>query len=132
GGMILINGEPPTGALLSLHPVSGEPFDQRNTRPYAKVDGLGRFVLTTYETGDGAPEGEYFVTVDWPPDPDDPSPQPDRLGGRLSDSKNSELKVTVVPDDADLGTLALDDVPLLPADITASPDAGNGPPDGPR
>ena len=34
--------------------------------PRATVDKQGNFSLTTYEQADGAPPGEYLVTVEWP------------------------------------------------------------------
>ena len=34
-------------------------------RPVGQVDKNGYFTLTSYANGDGAPEGEYQVTVVW-------------------------------------------------------------------
>lgn len=113
-GTILINGEPPIGALLSLHP-SGEPPDGlANARPYAKVSDDGKFRLSTFEPDDGAPAGHYYVTLFWPPDPDSDAPQGDRLQGRLSNSRDSELRITIDVGDNDLGMLSLDGVRVLP------------------
>ncbi len=35
-------------------------------RPHGRVGPDGRFTLTTYQPGDGAPTGKYNVTVVWP------------------------------------------------------------------
>src|SRR5438552_470087 len=59
-GQVLVNTAPASGALLTFHPVSGSPNDPR---PSAQADDQGRFSLTTYASGDGAPEGEYEVAV---------------------------------------------------------------------
>lgn len=92
-GRILINGEPPAGAVLELHAVGDEP-DVRNSRPWAIVQDNGSFTLTTYESGDGAPAGEYAVTVRWPPDVAQPS-LADRLGGAYATVERSPSKVTI-------------------------------------
>lgn len=57
-GKVQIEGDSPSGAVVVFHSVS------KTTPPAsATVDSEGRFKLTTYETGDGAPAGEYSVTV---------------------------------------------------------------------
>jgi hypothetical protein len=55
----------PAGALVVFHPADPA-FEKRvGGKPAAKVGDDGSFRLTTYEAGDGAPPGEYGVTVDW-------------------------------------------------------------------
>jgi hypothetical protein len=56
---------PPAGALVVFHPVSADREKQVGGKPFAKVKEDGTFTLTTYTEDDGAPEGEYGVTVDW-------------------------------------------------------------------
>jgi len=57
-GQVRVEGDSASGALVVFHSVS------KTTPPAsATADGEGRFKLTTYETGDGAPAGEYTVTV---------------------------------------------------------------------
>lgn len=56
---------PPAGALVVFHPTDPA-FEKRiGGKPVATVRDDGTFTLTTYADGDGAPEGEYGVTVDW-------------------------------------------------------------------
>lgn len=96
-GQFLFEGRPMAGAFIVFHPL--DDADPRAVRPRAHADAEGRFVLTTYSTGDGAPAGDYAVTVQWPvarpgggDHEDDP---PDRLRGRYSDPKTSGLKARV-------------------------------------
>src|SRR5215475_11519546 len=62
-GQVLFEGEPTPHALVVLHPVSAE--NKETPRPQGKVDADGAFTLSTYDAGDGAPAGEYVVTVQW-------------------------------------------------------------------
>jgi hypothetical protein len=57
----------------------------------------GTFQLTTYRTGDGAPEGEYFVTVIWPETRKSPLDPPgcDRLGGAWMRPGDASPRVTI-------------------------------------
>ena len=61
-GQVLQAGKPVADAIVTFHPVS--PAVGVAQKPIAYSDGEGRFSLTTFETGDGAPEGEYAVTVE--------------------------------------------------------------------
>lgn len=61
-GQVLQAGQPVAEAIVTLHPNAPSP-DLRQ-RPIAYSDAQGRFSLTTFQTGDGAPAGEYAVTVE--------------------------------------------------------------------
>jgi len=61
-GTITFKGQPISGALVALHPktpVAGTP------NPRANVEKDGAFNVSTYVTADGAPEGDYTLTVLW-------------------------------------------------------------------
>lgn len=93
-GKVLFNGQPAVGAEVRLHPVS--PSEAAKFYPAAKVEADGSFALTTYENKDGAPPGEYAVTIRW----DEASSReeatwPDRLKGRYADPKKSAWRVRV-------------------------------------
>ena len=60
---------PPVGALVVFHPADKSLGRAMGGTPLAKVKDDGTFTLTTYESGDGAPPGEYGVTIDWRPQP---------------------------------------------------------------
>src|SRR5437879_6143573 len=57
------NNKPAAGALLIFHPIEVSDLDL--TKPLAHVRDDGTFALTTYNKDDGAPEGEYAVTIEW-------------------------------------------------------------------
>lgn len=58
-GTVRVNGKPATSALVTFHPFDG------SVRPTGRVGEDGTFALTTREGTDGAPAGEYRVTVVW-------------------------------------------------------------------
>jgi len=66
GGKVMFNKTTPAaGALVVFHPADPA-FEKRiGGKPFARVKDDGTFALTTFAEGDGAPEGEYGVTVDW-------------------------------------------------------------------
>src|SRR5262249_8629828 len=59
-GQVLLNGKPLSDAIVSFHAREGTVFD---TFPTAHTDADGKFSLTCYETGDGAPQGDYTISV---------------------------------------------------------------------
>jgi hypothetical protein len=61
-GAIQFRGQPMEGAFVALHPKSAT--DGVPT-PRATVAKDGTFTVTTYDGNDGAPEGDYVVTVQW-------------------------------------------------------------------
>jgi hypothetical protein len=61
-GVVTFKGQPMPGAMLVLHPKA--PADSVPA-PRAQVDKDGNVNVSTYDGGDGAPAGEYVVTVQW-------------------------------------------------------------------
>lgn len=60
-GRLMVGGQPAFGAHLAFHPV-----DQRFiSRPVAIVQRDGSFRVMTHAVADGAPAGDYVVTVFW-------------------------------------------------------------------
>ncbi len=87
-------GKPVAGATVVFHPLDA-PDDARH-KPAGTTDAEGYATLTTYVENDGAPAGEYAVTVEWRPVPKSPGDDPpDRLKGRFRDPKTSPFKATV-------------------------------------
>jgi len=87
--------KPATGAMIVFHPVNPDPKDP--AKPSATVDEQGNYTLTTYVTGDGAPAGDYTITIVWPPPrktPFEPAAG-DQLQGKLAQPENSPHKFTV-------------------------------------
>jgi hypothetical protein len=62
-GVVTRDGKPLANALVALHPKT--PQAGHEIAPRAQTDANGQFKVTTYDTNDGAPEGEYAVTVQY-------------------------------------------------------------------
>ena len=62
-GTVAFAGKPTPGALGVLHPQ--QDLGKDVPRPTGYVDKDGRYVLTTFKTGDGAPAGKYKLTIEW-------------------------------------------------------------------
>jgi len=92
-GHVFVGQKPATKALVVFHPVGAD--DPQALRPYGHVGTDGTFRLTTYEADDGAPAGEYLVSVVWlaPGGGEDP---PDQLKGRYRNPSASSLKATIL------------------------------------
>ena len=108
-GKVLVNGRPADRAEVTLHPL--EDPDGKAVLPYAVTGSDGTFRLSTYRTHDGAPAGQYLVTVVWPSFAADPLGEevagPDRLGGRYGKAGQSGLTATVREGDNELAPFAL-------------------------
>jgi hypothetical protein len=96
-GSVYFRGRAAEGVRVAFHP-SRDPADH-GLCPQAVVAADGSFRLTTYAAGDGAPAGQYFITLYWPapgPGPDDDvHVHADQLGGRYTDPKTTPLTATV-------------------------------------
>lgn len=102
-GEVLVGGKPAEGALVVFHPQ--EKDRERDVKPFAKTNAQGKFVLNTYEEGDGATPGEYKVTIVWNKAGAAPkvafgndsgqSTGPDQLGGRYGNPANTPLSKSV-------------------------------------
>jgi hypothetical protein len=87
------DGKPAAGALLVFTRISTE-GDKEPVTAAGKADDSGEYTLTTYENGDGAPEGEYVVTITWPGEKKTPGPGvgPDRLNGQFASERTSQIR----------------------------------------
>lgn len=66
-GRVLVNGVAPARAEIRMKPKI--PFEdplKRSVEPYAFVQDDGSFRIGTYSGDDGAPPGEYSLTMVWP------------------------------------------------------------------
>lgn len=64
-GRIVYRGQPIPDATVCLHPVKSFEDDKPTVLPRATVNSEGAFIVSTYNTNDGAPAGQYHVTVSW-------------------------------------------------------------------
>ena len=104
GKVVLPDGKPAEHASVVLHPLgdaAGVP------RPHGKVGADGSYKLTTYDTDDGAPAGEYRVTVElWLGGRGD-EPPANRLNAKYSMPESSGLTATVGTGPAEIKTIEL-------------------------
>jgi hypothetical protein len=100
-GRVQVNGQPAEGAIVRFHPLTPQPGAEFPLTPSGRTEADGQFELTTYEGSDGAPAGEYAITVVWPdptwrpPGGGPPPLPPDRLKGAYADPERSRWKATV-------------------------------------
>ncbi|HXG12727.1 MAG TPA: metallophosphoesterase [Gemmataceae bacterium] len=94
-GRVLLDGKPIADAHVVFH--EQKPGAVRPLRLDAYTEADGTFVLTTYDRHDGAPAGEYVVTLVWQkPDPTDPDKLgPNLLPERYAKPATSPLRFTV-------------------------------------
>ena len=99
-GKVMSRNEPIEGALVTFHPVGADPITA--VRPVGLTRKDGTFTLTTGPQ-EGAPAGEYVVTVIWPttaPKKDNAiaAAEPDsrdRFDGAYADPKKSKMQVEI-------------------------------------
>jgi hypothetical protein len=105
-GQILVDGKPAAQAQVLFHPAGN---DAEKLQPAGQTDDQGYFNLTTYANGDGAPEGDYTVTVTWFRVFRDGSEVSSRnvLPRRYAVPESSQLKVTVNKGKNELSALQL-------------------------
>lgn len=108
-GQAFFHKKPATEAVIVLRPVSPGPL--QNTLPHGTVGPDGSFQIETYMANDGAPVGEYIVTVTWPHTRTEPTGDLvtiDRLKGRFADPAQSRWKIVVQEGSNTLETFQLD------------------------
>jgi hypothetical protein len=110
-GKVFYRGQPAAGALVFFLPL----HDALADKPHGKVDAAGAFEISTYRLNDGAPPGEYAVTILWPgPNPhsngegDEDNQGPDQLGGRYTSGTNSTWHVKVAEQPIELDPFELE------------------------
>ena len=96
----------PEGALLTLHPLS----PALSIRPKATVRADGTFQISTYGASDGAPEGDYRVTIVWHQLVEvdgEPTAGPNLLPPSYSQPGTTDLRVSVKPGTNELSPLQI-------------------------
>ncbi len=97
-GQLLIKGQPVKGAVVTFHPKEGSTV--KTIPSVGTTDADGNFTMMT-GTKEGAPAGEYLVTVYWPeeaPKKGMSTEMPetrDKLKGAYSNPASSGLKASV-------------------------------------
>lgn len=96
-GQVLCQGQPVPGAVVLFRPVSESGTAVSGKPANGNADESGRFVLSTYEIGDGAVVGKHYVSVT-SEDPNAPLPgkTPDDLILEVQPGSN-DLTIELVP-----------------------------------
>jgi hypothetical protein len=61
-GRLTYKGKPLAEAMVVFHRIGGDV--EGNQKPVASTDSSGAYTLTTFRRNDGAPPGEYAITVE--------------------------------------------------------------------
>ncbi len=100
-GTLLVDDQPAVRASMAFHSTNPAIV----VCPVGVTDADGTYKLTTFAANDGAPAGEYVVTLLWPDEtvPIDECERPgvtenDRFGRRYANPRTSPLRVTVRPE----------------------------------
>ncbi len=107
-GAVVFDGQPTPGAFVVFHPASSTQRDVPPARATVRDDGT--FQLTTYEANDGAPLGDYRVTIEWRPlvgHGGDVQAGPNVIPNRYSRPDTTDLQVRVAEDSRRLPPLQI-------------------------
>lgn len=107
-GEVYVDGAPAAQVVIQCTNVLGLDKEQP-TISKAVTDDAGKFEISTYESGDGMPEGDYVLTFTWGDyNAIARSYGPDKLKNKYADPDKSEHKFTVVKGEpTDLGRIDL-------------------------
>jgi len=99
-GEVFVDGKPAKDAFVHLYP--DKPHDNPNPNlgvmSQGQVDADGKFEISTYEHGDGAPAGKYKISITWNKASGLTQNQwggPDRLKGKYADPKKTGFELEV-------------------------------------
>lgn len=99
-GKVLVGGQSAAGAKVVFYPESPDLTGPGTPVPAGTTNANGEFQLRSYDPDDGAPAGQFKVTVIWPepipPNVDQEMYQPkDRLKGKYGMPERTTLTATV-------------------------------------
>jgi hypothetical protein len=107
-GVVLINGKPAKDVNVVFMPVAAPEDGATPLSPAAVTGEDGSFRLMSFIPGDGAPAGDYQVTIIYPMNRFNKHLSGiDRLQGKFADPKKSGLTAKVEPKDNDLSPFDL-------------------------
>jgi hypothetical protein len=106
-GKVLVNGKPAAGACVKFFH-SGDWDKEKVIVPSGWTNAEGQFVLSTYSQDDGAPEGDYRVTVEWPAYRRGREWGPDKLSGKYDMKSETHLVARIEKDTGELKPFELE------------------------
>src|SRR5262245_28750758 len=106
-GTVVVDGKPAKEVFVTFHP--REDVANRPYLPSGRTIENGEFVLSTFVEGDGAPAGEYDVTITWPVrfNPISTLWEGDKLKGQYKDKARPAATVTIEKKRQALGPFGL-------------------------
>ncbi|WP_010582327.1 hypothetical protein [Schlesneria paludicola] len=105
-GNVTVNGQPGKDLWVTLHSTSGIEL-----RPRAQCDDKGHFAIGTYLGDDGAPPGDYKITIEWLTFSRLGGAGwvgPDKLKDKYNDPKKTPFDITVADKPITLPTFELE------------------------
>lgn len=114
-GQVNVDGKPQSLLAVRAKPVSGE--TPTASIPSAFTDENGRFSLSTYESGDGVPVGDYKLIFQWGQvNMMTGKYGGDKFNGKYADPEKSEysVKATETSEPIDVGVVELSTKDLPP------------------
>ena len=109
-GTVTVQMKPASKAVVVLRPVSSGPLN--SLLPHGEVGPDGVFRIGTYTDSDGAPAGDYIVTITWPASRTDPKTgdviSEDLLMGKYNNPAKSQWTITIQPGHNELVPFRLD------------------------
>jgi hypothetical protein len=114
-GKLLLDGQPMVGATIIFNPTTAFPPGAPKQRPRAMVDADGTFHVSTYANNDGAPAGEYKVTVSWKGDltgvtSEQAGDLPEKAPLTVQEASSSRLRIKVTEAENTLPTWELSEL----------------------
>ena len=132
GKLTVAGQQPGEPMLVKCHPISEEDTDPAHTTFSETMSNPdGTFEISTYQQGDGVPNGEYALTIEWGKLNlmTRTYGGPDKLKGAYSDPETSKFTFKVSGAPVDLGALDLtipEGTPTKPGSETSEIDLGAG------
>jgi len=108
-GKLLIDGQPMANATIILNPVRKWPNGTAPQRPRAFAGSDGTFKVSTYSNDDGAPAGDYKVTISWKGDvsgvtSEQQAELPEKAPASFQEARSSRLRIKVNEEKNELPT----------------------------
>jgi hypothetical protein len=111
-GIVKVDGIPVPSLQVTAVPVNGPGAVPMKSSALTNTEGV--FSLSTYESGDGVPAGQYNLTFVWGQlNLLNGQYSGDKFNGKYADATKSEISLTVANDDEphDLGVIELTSAP---------------------
>ena len=108
-GSVTFQKKPAQKAVVVLRPTA--PDAPASVLPRGEVGADGKFRLSTFTADDGAPAGEYAVTITWPETKTDEAGDEvtkDRLKGRFNDPAKCQWKVQIKEGNNEVGPFTIE------------------------